>query len=69
MDYLYSKPVLLSYLRFHPRWYKILYYSPSSFKAFLDEANLNLGLRPQDKLNNVKNRFDMFYSVANLLLK
>ncbi len=35
MNYLYEHLDLLMYLRYHPKWYKILYYEPSYFKDFL----------------------------------
>ena len=38
MEYLYDHLDLLMYLRYHPRWYKILYYDPSLFNDFVNEA-------------------------------
>lgn len=67
MTYLYSHPDLLMYLRYHPRWYKILYYEPSYFQYFLNEAKANLKIRAYDKLENIKNKFNMIYSLSSLI--
>lgn len=67
MNYLYQNLDLLMYLRYHPKWYKILYYEPSYFKYFLQEAQYNLKLRPQDKLENLKNKFQLIYSLSSLI--
>ena len=67
MEYLYQHLDLLMYLRYHPKWYKILYYEPSYFKYFLQEAQYNLKLRPQDKLENLKNKFQLIYSLSSLI--
>ncbi|MDE7263435.1 MAG: hypothetical protein K2N64_02070 [Anaeroplasmataceae bacterium] len=67
MNYLYQHLDLLMYLRYHPKWYKILYYEPSYFKDFLKEAQTNLKIRPTDKLENLKNKFQLFYSLSSLI--
>ena len=67
MEYLYEHLDLLMYLRYHPRWYKILYYEPRYFNAFLNEARTNLKIRGYDKLENFKNKFNMLYSLASLM--
>ncbi len=67
MNYLYEHLDLLMYLRYHPRWYKILYYEPNYFNMFLAEAKTNLKIRGYDKLENFKNKFNMIYSLASLM--
>lgn len=67
MQYLYNHLDLLMYLRYHPRWYKILYYEPSYFKHFLNEAKTNLKITGYDRLENIKNKFNMIYSLASLM--
>ncbi len=67
MNYLYEHLDLLMYLRYHPRWYKILYYEPNYFNMFLLEAKTNLKIRGYDKLENFKNKFNMIYSLASLM--
>lgn len=69
MSYLYEHLDLLMYLRYHPRWYKILYYDPSYFKQFLVEAKSSLGITGYDRLENFKNKFNMFYGLAGLFSK
>jgi hypothetical protein len=69
MMYLYEHLDLLMYLRYHPRWYKILYYDPSYFNAFLNEAKTNLNIRVYDKLEGLKKNFNMIYSLSGLLDK
>ena len=66
MEYLYHNLDLLMYLRYHPKWYKILYNDPSYFKDFIKEAQINLKITPIDKLENFKNKFQMIYSLAGL---
>ncbi len=67
MNYLYEHLDLLMYLRYHPRWYKILHYDPSYFKYFLIEAKNSLKITGYDKLENFKNKFNMIYSLASLM--
>ena len=67
MQYLYENLDLLMYLRYHPKWYKILYYDSSYFKDFLKEAKMNLKITPVDKLENIKNKFTTIYSLVNLI--
>lgn len=67
MQYLYQHLDLLMYLRYHPKWYKILYYEPKYFKEFLKEAETSLKIRPIDKLEGFKNKFQTFYTLASLI--
>ncbi|MBQ9124973.1 MAG: hypothetical protein IJY14_04690 [Acholeplasmatales bacterium] len=67
MEYLYQHPDLLMYLRYNPKWYKILYYDSSYFNVFLNEAKTNLKIRGYDKLEDFKNKFNMLYNLAGLL--
>ena len=67
MSYLYEHLDLLMYLRYHPKWYKILYYEPKYFKDFIREAQTNLKIRPVDKLEDFKNKFNLLYSLTGLI--
>lgn len=67
MGYLYEHLDLLMYLRFNPRWYKILYYDKSYFNTFLKEAKEKMGLRTIDKLNNFKNQFNLLSGFAKYM--
>ena len=66
MEYLYEHLDLLMYLRYHPKWYKILYYEPTYFKYFLIEAKSNLKITTNDKLENFKNKVLMVNNLASL---
>ena len=50
MKYFYDNPIHLEYLRYHPRWYKILHYEPSMLPSFIEEANRELHLTKRDSL-------------------
>lgn len=67
MEYLYNHLDLLMYLRYHPKWYKILYYNPDYFKEFIKEAQLSLKITPIDKLENMKEKFNMLYGLTSLI--
>ena len=66
MEYLYEHLDLLMYLRYHPKWYKILYYEPMYFKDFLKEAKINLNITTNDKLENFKNKVLMINNLVSL---
>ena len=66
---LYEHLELLMYLRYHPRWYKILYYEPNYFRVFLNEAKTNLNIRTYDKLEGFKKNFNMVYSLGQMFDK
>ena len=66
MEYLYEHLDLLMYLRYHPKWYKILYYEPTYFKYFLIEAKSNLKITTNDKLENFKNKVLMVNNLASI---
>ena len=54
MKYFYDNPIHLEYLRYHPRWYKILHYEPSMLPSFIEEANRELHLTKRDSLLEAK---------------
>ncbi|MBQ3253580.1 MAG: hypothetical protein IJA65_03400 [Acholeplasmatales bacterium] len=66
MSYLYENIDLLMYLRYNPRWYKILYYDPDMIRVFINEAKTNLKIRGIDKLEGIKNKFQLAYSLLGL---
>lgn len=66
MQYLYENIDLLMYLRYNPRWYKILYYDSSLFPTFINEAKTNLKIRGIDKLEGLKNKINLAYTLAGL---
>lgn len=62
-SYLYQHEELLMYLRFHPKWYKILYYDENMFQTFLNIAKKDLKIRMVDKLD----KFNQNVSYLKLL--
>lgn len=62
-NYLYQHEELLMYLRFHPKWYKILYYDETMFPTFLSIAKKDLKIRVVDKLE----KFNQNVSYLKLL--
>ena len=69
MKYFYDNPVYLEYLRYNPRWYKILYYDPSMLNAFLEEANTNLHLTKRDSLLEFNKKLSFISSLMQYLAK
>lgn len=65
MQYLYEHEELLMYLRFHPKWYKILYYDSASFSVFLNVARKDLGIRLTDKLEKFRTNFSYVKLLSN----
>ena len=69
MNYFYDNPVHLEYLRYHPRWYKILYYDNSMLKDFIEEANTNLHLTKRDSLLEFNKKLSFVSSLMQYLAK
>lgn len=69
MNYLYQHEELLMYLRFHPKWYKVLYYEPEMFSTFLAEAKKELGLRLTDKLDKFNTNISYLKLLSGFLNK
>ena len=69
LGFLYQNPLYLEYLRFHPQWYKILHYSPESFKDFLEEANAAMHLTSKDRLVDLNKKMSFISSLIGYLAK
>ena len=69
MKYFYDNPVYLEYLRYHPRWYKILHYDPSQFNAFIEEANTKLHLTKKDSIIEFNKKLSFASSLMQYLAK
>ena len=69
MKYFYDNPIYLEYLRYHPRWYKILHYDPNMLEAFLEEANTNLHLTKRDSLLEFNKKLSFVSSLMQYLAK
>lgn len=66
-NYLYENPIFLEYLRYNPEWYKILHYSPERFNEFLKEAKEKMKITAYDKIEEYKNRLDLFINLLNYI--
>ena len=69
MNYFYDNPVYLEYLRYNPKWYKILYYDPDMLKDFILEANTNLHLTKRDSLLEFNKKLSFVSSLMQYLAK
>lgn len=66
MTYLYDNQDLLNYLRYHPKWYKVLYYE-NNYNEFLRVAKKELHLRLTDKLEKFKQNIILLQSLGSYL--
>lgn len=69
LNYLYNNPIYLQYLRYHPRWYKILYYSPEYFDEFINEANIEMHLTKKDSFAQFNKKLSFVSSLLEYLAK
>lgn len=69
MNYFYDNPVYLEYLRYNPKWYKILYYDSDMLKDFILEANTNLHLTKRDSLLEFNKKLSFVSSLMQYLAK
>lgn len=69
MNYFYDNPIYLEYLRYNPKWYKILYYDSDMLKDFILEANTNLHLTKRDSLLEFNKKLSFVSSLMQYLAK
>ena len=69
MQFFYKNPVYLEYLRYNPRWYKILYYDSNMLKDFINEAHTNLHLTKRDTLLEFNKKLSFVSSLMQYLAK
>ena len=69
LQYLYRNPNYLEYLRYNPRWYKILYHDSEMFVEFINEANTNLHLTKKDTLKDFNKKLSFASSLIQYLVK
>ncbi len=65
---LHQEKELLYYLRMHPKWYKILYYSPSKLAEFTKEAKVETKQTIYHKIEDVTNKIEMINFFVNTLV-
>lgn len=66
---IYEDQRILNYLRYHPEWYKILYYYPTRLNEFMDEARESLKIRLSDKLEELKGQINFLSSLIEYINK
>ncbi|MGM9972025.1 MAG: YlbE-like family protein [Anaeroplasmataceae bacterium] len=69
MKEIYQNPSILEYLRYHPKWYKILYYDNSKIKAFLQTAKKDLHITASDRLNNINKTINFINGFSKYMNK
>ncbi|MFI3252566.1 MAG: YlbE-like family protein [bacterium] len=67
MDYMYRNPVYLNYLRYHPKWYKILYYDQTRLKEFIAEAQKSMNITTSDRLKKLNSQLSFISSIASMM--
>lgn len=68
MNYLYQNPEMLNYLRYHPKWYKVLYYE-GNYEQFIRFVKERLQLRLTDKMEKMKQNMILLQSLGSYLGK
>ncbi len=66
-DRLYLNEVYLNYLRYNPKWYKVLDRNPEMFKEFEKEVKVALKITLNDKINNFKKQIDFVNGLIKYL--
>lgn len=66
---IYADPQILNYIRYHPEWYKILYYEPHKYKEFEKEAKDVLKINTYHKLEDVKGQINFLQSIIEYIQK
>lgn len=69
MKEIYENPLILEYLRYHPKWYKILYYDNSKIKDFLYIAKTKQHITVSDKLNNINKTINFINGFSKYMNK
>lgn len=67
MEFMYNNPIYLTYLRYHPHWYKILYYDPMRMKEFLSEAQVSMKITTQDRLKKFEEQLNFISQLTQLM--
>ena len=58
LDKIYSNPLYLEYLRYHPNWYVVLNNNENMFKEFEKEIKVKYKITTYDKIENFKKQLD-----------
>lgn len=58
LNKIYSNPLYLEYLRYHPNWYVILNNDENMYKEFEKEIKVTYKITTYDKIENLKKQVD-----------
>ena len=64
---LYSNPLYLEYLRYHPNWYIILNKNPMRYSDFEKEVKIKLKLTTADKISNLQKKIEFVNGIVKYL--
>lgn len=69
MKEIYKNEAILEYLRYNPKWYKILYYDNNKINTFLYIAKSKLHITLNDKLNNINKSIGFINGLSKYMNK
>ncbi len=67
LNRIYSNPLYLEYLRYHPKWYVILNDNENMYKEFEKEIKIAYKITTYDKINNLKKQVDFVNGMLKYL--
>lgn len=67
LEKIYSNPMYLEYLRYHPKWYIILNKNPGAYKDFEKQLKVDLKITLSDKIDQLKKQVDFIGSMIKYL--
>lgn len=66
---IYSDQRFVNYIRYNPRWYKILYYYPERVDDFFSEAKEAMKIRFSDQIEQLKGQISFLSSLIEYINK
>ncbi len=67
LNKIYSNPLYLEYLRYHPKWYVILNNNENMYKEFEKEIKVTYKITAYDKIENFKKQVDFVNGMIKYL--
>lgn len=67
LNKIYSNPLYLEYLRYHPKWYVILNNNENLYKEFEKEIKVTYKITTYDKIANFKKQVDFVNGMIKYL--
>ena len=59
--------LLYNYLKYHSYWYEELLLDENKIEDMIKEMKKNLKMNPEDKLNDFKEKLELFSSIIEVL--